>query len=148
MSLVFAAIVPILLLLALGAILRRWFLTEGAAWDGLSWLSYWIFTPALFITSIGEADLTVVPPGPLLLSLAAPILAVTALTFALGRVTAVLEVEGKDAVIEMVLVHDATGPPAPGFRTDFAARTDSPIDWYSRRGGAGGVNTRAGSQMP
>lgn len=87
MSLVPIAIIPILLILALGSVLRRRVLTDGTFWGGLSWMSYWVFTPALFITSIGEADLGLIQPAPLLLSLGAATLVVTALAFAAARLT-------------------------------------------------------------
>lgn len=81
------AIVPILVLLAAGALLRRRFLVDERFWAGLSWMSYWVFTPALFITSIGRADLDAIAPGPLLLSLVAPILAVAGLAWAAARLS-------------------------------------------------------------
>lgn len=81
------AIVPILLLLTGGAVLRRYVLRDEGFWRGLSWLSYWVFTPALFITAIGEADLSTVQPVPLIVSLAVPIVAVAALSYGLGRLT-------------------------------------------------------------
>lgn len=85
MTLVTMAIVPIILILAAGALLRRKMLTDPGFWRGLEWMSYRIFTPALFITSISDTDLTVVAVGPLLLSLAAPIIAVAGLVIALRR---------------------------------------------------------------
>lgn len=85
MNLVTSAIVPIVLILAAGVLLRRRFLTEPGFWRGLEWMSYRVFTPALFITSIANTDLTVVPIGPLLLSLAAPIVLVAGLVVALRR---------------------------------------------------------------
>ncbi|MDD7833840.1 AEC family transporter [Paenarthrobacter sp. AB444] len=85
MTLVTTAIVPILLLLAAGALLRQRVLTDPGFWRGLEWMSYRVFTPALFVLSIADTDLTVVPLGPLLLSLAAPILAVTCILIALRR---------------------------------------------------------------
>ncbi|MBT2533355.1 AEC family transporter [Arthrobacter sp. ISL-48] len=85
MTLVTTAIVPIILLLAAGALLRYRFLSDSGFWRGLEWMSYRVFTPALFITSIAGTDLTVVPFGPLLLSLAAPIIAVAGLVIALRR---------------------------------------------------------------
>lgn len=85
MTLVTTAIVPIILILAAGAVLRHRVLVDAAFWHGLEWMSYRIFTPALFITSIADTDLTVVPLGPLLLSLAAPIVTVTGLVIALKR---------------------------------------------------------------
>lgn len=85
MNVVSAAVVPILLILVAGIILRRYLLDKEDFWDGLSWMSYWVFTPALFITSIGKADLDTIAPGPLLLSLVAPILFVAGLALALGK---------------------------------------------------------------
>lgn len=85
MSLVSTAVVPIVLLLSLGALLRRRFVKDPAFWRGLEWLSYHVFTPALFVTAIGRTDLTVVPLGSLALSLAVPILGVAILVILLRR---------------------------------------------------------------
>lgn len=85
MTLVTTAIAPIILLLAAGALIRRKILTDPGFWRGLEWMSYRVFTPALFITSIADTDLTVVAVGPLLLSLAAPIVAVAGFVIALQR---------------------------------------------------------------
>lgn len=85
MLLVTTAIIPVVLILAAGALLRHRFLTEPGFWRGLEWLSYRVFTPALFITSIAGTDLTIVPIGPLLLSLAVPITAVAGLVVVLRR---------------------------------------------------------------
>lgn len=87
MDVISNGITPIVLLLGGGLLVRRRFLTDERFWAGLSWMSYWVFTPALFITSIGEADLGVVAPGPLLLSVAIPILLVAALAFGAARLT-------------------------------------------------------------
>ncbi|MDA3147119.1 AEC family transporter [Leucobacter sp. UCMA 4100] len=87
MNVVVTAIVPILFLLALGALLRRRCLTDAISWGGLSWMSYWVFTPALFISSISQTDLTVIQPGALMLSLAVPTLVVAALAFVAARLT-------------------------------------------------------------
>lgn len=85
MNLVATAIVPFVLILAIGVLLRRRYLKEPGFWRGLEWMSYRVFTPALFITSIAGTDLTVIPLGPLLLSLAAPILLVSGIILALRR---------------------------------------------------------------
>lgn len=85
MNLVASAIVPIVLILAFGVLVRRRFLKEPSFWRGLEWMSYRIFTPALFITSIAETDLTIVPIGPLLLCLTVPILFVASVAIALRR---------------------------------------------------------------
>ncbi|WP_406250277.1 AEC family transporter [Microbacterium sp. M] len=87
MLVLLAAIAPIILFLAGGAFLRRYVLPSPEFWAGLSWLSYWIFTPTLFISSIGGADLTTVEPGPFALSVCLPILLVSMLAFASARLT-------------------------------------------------------------
>jgi len=84
-NLVTTAIVPIVLILAAGVLLRHRYLREPGFWRGLEWMSYRVFTPTLFITSIAGTDLTVVPIGPLLLSLTAPISLVAGLVIALRR---------------------------------------------------------------
>lgn len=81
-----AAIIPILLILVAGIFLRRHLLNKEDFWEGLSWISYWVFTPALFITSIGRADLVAIAPGPLLLSLVVPLLIVAGIALALGKI--------------------------------------------------------------
>ena len=81
MDVITTGIAPIILLLGGGLILRRRVLTDVGFWSGLSWVSYWVFTPALFLTSIGDADLTAVSAGPLALSVGIPTLVVAALSF-------------------------------------------------------------------
>ncbi len=89
MDLVTTAIVPIVILLLTGAVLKRRVITDGAFWSGLSWLVYWVFAPALFIDAVAVADLGAVALGPLLLALVVPVLAVAALTLGLGRLLGV-----------------------------------------------------------
>ncbi|GAB3267204.1 AEC family transporter [Kineosporia babensis] len=85
MHLVATGVIPIVVLLGLGAVLRRFFLREDGFWRGLEWASYQVFTPALFVSSISAADLTAVPPGPLLVSLMVPVLVVALFVIALRR---------------------------------------------------------------
>lgn len=85
MHIISTAIVPIVLILAAGALLRLHFLTDPSFWRGLEWMSYRAFTPALFVSSIASTDLAIVPIGPLLLSLTIPITAVASLVVALRR---------------------------------------------------------------
>ncbi|MEU0506470.1 AEC family transporter [Nocardia sp. NPDC005998] len=80
------AIVPVVLVLVLGAVLRRWAVTDPGFWRGLEWMSYWVFTPALFVGSIARTDLTSVSLGLLALGLAVPILGTGLLVIALRRV--------------------------------------------------------------
>lgn len=51
----------------------------------MSWLSYWVFTPALFVTAIGETDLTALSLGSLLSSLVIPLTLSAGLALGLGR---------------------------------------------------------------
>ncbi|WP_341976006.1 AEC family transporter [Microbacterium sp. LWO13-1.2] len=87
MDVITTGIAPIILLLGGGLILRRRILTDAVFWSGLSWISYWVFTPALFITSIGAADLGAVSPGPLALSVSIPTLAVAGVSLGAARFT-------------------------------------------------------------
>lgn len=84
-DLVVTAIVPIVLLLALGWTLRHRLLTDQGFWSGLEWTSYYVFMPALFLSSITGADLGAVSPGPLIISLAVPVLVMTGLVVLLRR---------------------------------------------------------------
>lgn len=85
MLLVTTAIIPVVSLLVLGAVLRRKFLVDSGFWGGMEWLSYKVFTPALFISSIAGTDLSIVPVGPLLLSVGVPIAAIAAFVIGSAR---------------------------------------------------------------
>lgn len=85
MDLVFTAIVPIVLMLGLGYLLRHRWVPDPGFWRGLEWLTYHVFTPALFVVSIARADLGAVSAGPLLACLALPMLAVALLVLAFRR---------------------------------------------------------------
>ncbi len=84
-DLVVTAIVPIVLLLVLGWTLRHRLLTDQGFWSGLEWTSYYVFMPALFLSSITGADLGAVSPVPLIVSLAVPVLVATGLVVLLRR---------------------------------------------------------------
>jgi malonate transporter len=58
---VFAALVPVFLLIVLGYALRRMLLTEDAHWVGLEHLIYYVLFPALLIDTLGRANLASVP---------------------------------------------------------------------------------------
>src|ERR1043166_4466250 len=61
MSAVFAALVPIFLLIVMGFLLRRWLISQDAHWVGLEQLLYYVMFPALLIGTMARADLTTVP---------------------------------------------------------------------------------------
>jgi predicted permease len=83
--LVITAILPVVLLLSLGAILRRRVVPAEAFWRGLERLTYYVFTPALFVGSISVADLSAVPALPLAASVGAPIAVVAGLVLPMRR---------------------------------------------------------------
>lgn len=58
MGLVFTALVPVFLTIALGVGLRRSLLPNGAHWEGLERLTYFILFPALLFISAVRADLS------------------------------------------------------------------------------------------
>ena len=58
MSAVFAALVPIFLLIVMGFLLRRWLISQDAHWVGLEQLLYYVMFPALLIGTMARADLT------------------------------------------------------------------------------------------
>jgi hypothetical protein len=72
---VFAALVPVFLLIVLGFALRRTWFKHDMIWTGLEQLVYYVLFPALLIDSLGRANLGSVPiagvGGALLLSVLA-----------------------------------------------------------------------------
>ncbi|HSF97499.1 MAG TPA: AEC family transporter [Ornithinibacter sp.] len=86
MNIVTTAIAPILLLLALGWILRHRLVNDPGFWRGLEFLSYRVFTPALFVVSISGAEATEVPLEALSVGLVVPVIAVSCMVLALKRV--------------------------------------------------------------
>ena len=60
---VFAALVPVFLLIVLGYVLRRILLPQDAHWMGLEQLVYYVLFPALLIETLGRANLASVPVG-------------------------------------------------------------------------------------
>jgi predicted permease len=86
MPTVFAALIPVFLLIVLGHGLRRTLLKHDMIWTGLEQLVYYVLFPALLITSLARANLASVPilgaGGALLLA----VLAMSALCLALHPV--------------------------------------------------------------
>lgn len=58
---VFAALLPVFLLIVLGHVLRRSLLREDAHWIGLERLVYYVLFPALLIDTLARVDLSSVP---------------------------------------------------------------------------------------
>jgi len=64
MPLVASALVPIVLLIALGLALRRTRFLPEPFWPGLDRLNYWVFFPSLIFVSLAGADQSLVGTGP------------------------------------------------------------------------------------
>lgn len=60
MSLIFTALAPVFLIIALGAVLRRILLKDPAHWAALEKLTYFVLFPALLVVSAVKADLSTV----------------------------------------------------------------------------------------
>lgn len=60
MSLIITALVPVFLVIALGAVLRRILLKDPAHWAALEKLTYFVLFPALLVVSAVKADLSTV----------------------------------------------------------------------------------------
>lgn len=64
MPLVASALVPIVLLIALGLALRRTRFLPEPFWPGLDRLNYWVFFPSLIFVSLAGADQSLLGTGP------------------------------------------------------------------------------------
>jgi predicted permease len=89
MAAVIAALLPVFILIVLGAILRRSLMRLETQWHGLERLTYYVLFPMLLIQTLVKADLSRVPVagvgGALLLSVLAMSLLCLALRPALSR---------------------------------------------------------------
>jgi predicted permease len=63
MASVFAALLPVFLLIVLGFGLRRYLLKEESQWIGLEQLVYFVLFPSLLIETLSKANLSSVPIG-------------------------------------------------------------------------------------
>ncbi|SFA41723.1 hypothetical protein SAMN05444374_102119 [Rhodococcoides kroppenstedtii] len=91
MHLVTSAVLPIVAILLAGAVIRRRVLDSDDFWRGLEWLSFHVFTPALFVHAIANSPVIGTDPLPLIVGLTAPVLAVSAVLLV---VRAPLRVDG------------------------------------------------------
>jgi predicted permease len=94
MAIVVAALLPVFLLIALGAVLKRTLMRLETQWHGLERLTYYVLFPMLLIQTLVKADLSSVPVagvgGALLLSA----LAVSLLCLALWPLLRRMNVDG------------------------------------------------------
>jgi len=80
---VFAALLPVFLLIVLGFLLRRYLIADDAHWVGLERLLYYVMFPALLIETLSRADLSKVPVLAVGGTLLAAVLVMTVLCLAL-----------------------------------------------------------------
>src|ERR1700761_9667425 len=94
MAIVIAALMPVFLLMALGAVLKRTLMPLETQWHGLERLTYYVLFPMLLIQTLVKADFSKVPVagvgGALLLSAVAMSLLCLALRQTLSR----LDIDG------------------------------------------------------
>lgn len=85
MQIALTAIVPVLIIMGLGMYLRHRVLSSRHFWSGLDVLVYYIFTPALFVSTISQTPLDEVPIVGLALSVSVPIVVVAVLLVVLRK---------------------------------------------------------------
>ena len=81
------AFLPTFGLIALGIFLRARVFKDGAVWQGLEMLTYWVLLPALLTSSIAGASLNTLPVGRLLGATWIALLLATGLAILISRVT-------------------------------------------------------------
>ena len=65
---IFESILPVFLLVVLGALLRRWRQIDADLWTGLGQIGYFIFFPALLFVTLAKADFSGMAAGAVALS--------------------------------------------------------------------------------
>ncbi len=74
-----AATLPVIFLIVLGVLLKQRFLPSPDLWRGIEFMTYWLFTPSLFFSTIVQVDLSGVPFGAMVLALILPWIVATVL---------------------------------------------------------------------
>src|SRR6201996_2004315 len=83
MAIVIAALMPVFLLIVLGAVLKRTLMRLDTQWHGLERLTYYVLFPMLLIQTLVKADLSSVPVAGVGGALMLSVLAVSLLSLAL-----------------------------------------------------------------
>lgn len=79
---VLQAIAPLVVLMALGAWIKRSLVSQDEVWSGIESIVYYVLMPALLFSNISQANLTDLPWGALLTSLYVPTLLLSAVAIA------------------------------------------------------------------
>ncbi len=85
---ILAALVPIFVLIVLGAVLKRAKFAPDAFWTGADRLTYYVFFPALLFRSLADASLADLPVGDAVFATVVSLLIVSALSFSARRIFA------------------------------------------------------------
>ena len=94
-SAVFAALVPVFLLIVAGVLARRWLIPDDVHWLGIERLVYYLLFPALLIDTLARADLGKVPVAEVGGALLIAVLVMSALCLALRTpMMRMLSIEG------------------------------------------------------
>jgi predicted permease len=83
MSLVLLALLPIVMLIVMGFLLRRYLIAQDAHWVGVEQLLYYVMFPVLLISTMAHADLKQVPVFAVGVAMFGSVLIVATLCFAL-----------------------------------------------------------------
>jgi malonate transporter and related proteins len=94
MSIVLAALLPVFLLIVLGAILKQTLIRLETQWHGLERLTYYVLLPMLLIQTLVKADLGKVPVAGVGGALFLSALAMSLLCLALWPLLARLDIDG------------------------------------------------------
>jgi malonate transporter and related proteins len=94
MGIVIAALLPVFLLIVLGAVLKRTLMRLETQWHGLERLTYYVLFPMLLIQTLVKADLSTVPVAGVGGALLISALVMSLLCLALRPLIARLDVDG------------------------------------------------------
>src|SRR5215475_7322469 len=94
MGIVIAALMPVFLLIVLGAVLKRTLMRLDTQWHGLERLTYYVLFPMLLIQTLVKADLTKVPVAGVGGALTISVLAMSLLCLALRPPLARMAIDG------------------------------------------------------
>src|SRR6185312_4775263 len=94
MAIVIAALLPVFLLIVLGAILKRTLMRLETQWHGLEQLTYYVLLPMLLIQTLVKADLGKVPVAGVGGALFISALAMSLLCLALRPLLAQFQIDG------------------------------------------------------
>jgi len=83
MAAVFAALLPIFLLIVAGFALKRFVAPDDAPWDILERLVYYVLFPTLFVVTLARADFATIPVGSVGAALAGAVLAMSVICLGL-----------------------------------------------------------------